>query len=241
MQYRDRYRREGDRERCRRHRDRVLAGRGRGRGRGGQKQVADESNPEFTRAVNNCDCPLANAAISILSQTLTAPRSVSPSQEAPAVQDDDTYALRRPGARHNRTSAAARPRALGTEHSRAPLQISLHFILSFSHEDYGRATSLSNIANQFKNPQQSSYDNTPPEYYNSPTSVPPGRRANATFVLLARNSDLNGIVSSMKQNGAFPAINTIAFVVHAFVRGPLQQEVQIPLRLPQRRTLQPGI
>lgn len=88
------------------------------------------------------------------------------------------------------------------------IQISLHFILSFSHEDYGRATSLSKLTGQLKGTE--SYppykDNIPPDYYahqgdvSSPGSPP--RRANATFVLLARNSDLNGVVSSMKQMGA---------------------------------------
>ncbi|KAI0093952.1 glycosyltransferase family 15 protein [Irpex rosettiformis] len=81
--------------------------------------------------------------------------------------------------------------------------ISLHFILSFSHEDYGRATSLSNITNKFKgqqDPLPAHQDGVPEEYYHN-TKIPPvQRKANATFVLLARNSDLNGIVNSMKQN-----------------------------------------
>ncbi|OBZ75120.1 Glycolipid 2-alpha-mannosyltransferase 2 [Grifola frondosa] len=50
--------------------------------------------------------------------------------------------------------------------------ISLHFILSFSHEDYGRATSISHITDQLKS-SRPSYEVTP--------SSPQGRRANATF------------------------------------------------------------
>ncbi|KAF7793212.1 hypothetical protein EIP86_004321 [Pleurotus ostreatoroseus] len=82
--------------------------------------------------------------------------------------------------------------------------ISLHFILSFSHEEYGRATSLRNIASQLKGTE--SYppyaaDTVPEHYpeYDGTGSLPQTRRANATFVLLARNSDLNGVISSMKQ------------------------------------------
>ncbi|GJE90829.1 glycosyltransferase family 15 protein [Phanerochaete sordida] len=81
--------------------------------------------------------------------------------------------------------------------------ISLHFILSFSHEEYGRATSISNIASQIKgSPNQPPYMDGIPEEYHHPADValpPTARRANATFVLLARNSDLNGIMMSMKQ------------------------------------------
>ncbi|KAH8106979.1 glycosyltransferase family 15 protein [Cristinia sonorae] len=80
--------------------------------------------------------------------------------------------------------------------------ISLHFILSFSHEDYGRATSFSNIASQIKGytggpPYK---DGVPAEYYHHEEAVAaPDRKANAAFVILARNGDLNGISSSVKQ------------------------------------------
>ncbi|THH01251.1 hypothetical protein EW026_g1423 [Hermanssonia centrifuga] len=81
--------------------------------------------------------------------------------------------------------------------------ISLHFILSFSHEDYGRATSLSSIKSQIAGSKgyPPYKDGIPEEYYQSNGTVPSpqGRKANATFVLLARNSDLNGIAMSMKQ------------------------------------------
>ncbi|KAI0797902.1 glycosyltransferase family 15 protein [Abortiporus biennis] len=78
--------------------------------------------------------------------------------------------------------------------------ISLHFILSFSHEDYGRVTSISNLKEKFKGgPVPSFGDNLPDEYYTH-VNGSEVRRANATFVILARNSDLQGIISSVKQN-----------------------------------------
>lgn len=81
--------------------------------------------------------------------------------------------------------------------------ISLHFILSFSHEDYGRVTSLSHIATQFKGYTGSKppyQDGVPEEYYTHPTQGgAPARKANAAFVILARNGDLKGISSSVKQ------------------------------------------
>lgn len=78
--------------------------------------------------------------------------------------------------------------------------IGSHFILSVSHEEYGRATSLSNLADQFRAPNPP-YKNTVPDEYYAPSdnTTHPGRRANAVIVMLARNSDLPGVVSSMKQ------------------------------------------
>ncbi|GBE81998.1 glycosyltransferase family 15 protein [Sparassis latifolia] len=75
--------------------------------------------------------------------------------------------------------------------------ISLHFILSFSREDYGNATSLSRLTGGFKSSHPPYEDSIPEDYYFSSNSSM--ARANATFVLLARNSDLPGIVTSMKQ------------------------------------------
>lgn len=120
------------------------------------------------------------------------------------LQDDDAYALYFTGAGHHCTCFHI---AVCGEDSSSLIQISLHFILSFSHEDYGRATSLSKLTGQLKGAE--SYppykDDIPADYYahQGDTSSPgsPPRRANATFVLLARNSDLNGVVSSMKQMG----------------------------------------
>ena len=83
-------------------------------------------------------------------------------------------------------------------------QISLHYILSFSHEGYGQATSLSNIKHKFrpssgKPPYE---DGVPAEYYDTvkeDKQTPPERKANAAIVSLARNGDIDGIVFSMKQ------------------------------------------
>ncbi|TCD71889.1 alpha 1,2-mannosyltransferase 2.4.1 [Steccherinum ochraceum] len=81
--------------------------------------------------------------------------------------------------------------------------VSIHFILSFSHEDYGRVTSFSNIASQFKGatggpPYKAGI---PAQYYqhDGVNETAPGERANAAFVVLARNGDLNGISSSVRQ------------------------------------------
>ncbi|KAI8977740.1 glycosyltransferase family 15 protein [Trametes punicea] len=87
--------------------------------------------------------------------------------------------------------------------------IGLHSILSFTHEDYGRATSFRNIASQLSwgSPD---VDPIPDEYYTP--AEPPGagsglgsggtlltRRANATILMLARNSDVNDAVKSVRR------------------------------------------
>lgn len=79
--------------------------------------------------------------------------------------------------------------------------ISLHFLLSFSHEEYGRATSLTNLSEHFGGAKSHPpyQDGVPEDYYVTPNPSPKGRRANATFVFLARNSDLSGVAVSMKQ------------------------------------------
>jgi len=78
--------------------------------------------------------------------------------------------------------------------------ISLHFILSFTHQKYGRATSLSHIKSKFSS---TPHEYVPDEYY-----VPPDfnaskplqiRRANATMVMLARNSDMTNAVQSVRR------------------------------------------
>jgi alpha 1,2-mannosyltransferase len=82
--------------------------------------------------------------------------------------------------------------------------VSLHYILSFSHEEYGRATSLSNIKDKLtSSPGKPPYQNgVPEEYYNTVKEDkpdPPERKANAAIVSLARNGDIDGILFSMKQ------------------------------------------
>jgi len=78
--------------------------------------------------------------------------------------------------------------------------ISLHYILSFSHEDYGRATSLSRIAESFRGGSEPPHTKPiPGEYFHNTTIPPPQRKANAALVVLARNGDLDGVIMSMKQ------------------------------------------
>ena len=80
------------------------------------------------------------------------------------------------------------------------VQISLHYILTFVHKDYGRATSLSNFTQKFthsiSDDDYRSPENFPP--YLPGVNVTNGPRANATFVILARNSDLEGAIRSVR-------------------------------------------
>ena len=79
----------------------------------------------------------------------------------------------------------------------------MHYILSFSHEGYGKATSLSNIRDQlhFGPKGEPPYKTPLPEDYIHPPKIPDPktRKANATFVVLARNGDIHGVAMSMKQ------------------------------------------
>jgi alpha 1,2-mannosyltransferase len=81
--------------------------------------------------------------------------------------------------------------------------IALHYILSFSNETYGRATSISTIKDKFVPAAGGEPPYKTPladEYHHGPVVLDPvDRKANATFVFLARNSDINGVVTSMKQ------------------------------------------
>jgi alpha 1,2-mannosyltransferase len=73
--------------------------------------------------------------------------------------------------------------------------------MSLSHDGYGRATSLSNIKEHlaghnppYKTPVSEDY------YTHTGTNMStPSRKANAAIVMLARNTDLKGIIASMKQ------------------------------------------
>jgi alpha 1,2-mannosyltransferase len=76
-------------------------------------------------------------------------------------------------------------------------QITTHYILSFSHEGYGRKTSISNILPN-KPPYKSGLNKYYPEESTNATS-PNRRKANAAFVVLARNGDLPGLLDSLKQ------------------------------------------
>ncbi|KAF8877525.1 glycosyltransferase family 15 protein [Infundibulicybe gibba] len=78
--------------------------------------------------------------------------------------------------------------------------VSLHYILSFTHEEYGRATSFSQIASHFKGPTpEEDVVVARPPVHPPPTVEKGPRRANASFVILARNSDLAGTLSSIHE------------------------------------------
>lgn len=82
-------------------------------------------------------------------------------------------------------------------------QIGLHSILSFTHEEYGRATSISRLTgwtttNPYTEEDIAAYPTSP-----APASAPQAynvtRRANATLLMLARNSDIEGAMRSVRE------------------------------------------
>ncbi|KAL0071397.1 hypothetical protein AAF712_001254 [Marasmius tenuissimus] len=108
------------------------------------------------------------------------------------------------GELHNKGKCWCDPKVNVGKLVRTTWKISLHTIISFTHEGYGKATSLSTLKDSFYPVGSSTnppYKNGVPEEYHHKENItsPQGRRANAAFVLLARNGDLNGVASSMKQ------------------------------------------
>ncbi|KAG6814354.1 hypothetical protein H0H92_010939 [Tricholoma furcatifolium] len=78
--------------------------------------------------------------------------------------------------------------------------VGLHYLLSISNESYGNATSLATIKGKFTKGQPPYKQPIPEEYYiKTNTSEVSTRKANAAFVILARNRELTGIVTSVKQ------------------------------------------
>lgn len=82
------------------------------------------------------------------------------------------------------------------------VQLGIHSLLRFTHEDYSRATSLSNIASKV-HLTSGSFDSleTVPEYFvphQNGTTVNV-RRANATLLMLARNSDVDSALRSVRE------------------------------------------
>ncbi|KAK7036092.1 glycosyltransferase family 15 protein [Favolaschia claudopus] len=78
--------------------------------------------------------------------------------------------------------------------------IALHFLLSATHAPYGKATSLSGFWAGKDRPTKYS-DSAVPAYSDFSSSIggaSNATRANATFVMLARNSDINGAVQSIR-------------------------------------------
>jgi hypothetical protein len=76
------------------------------------------------------------------------------------------------------------------------LQILLHSIFSFSFKDYRQKTSLSNIASHFGSADNDRIDDI--VVVPAPCTPSAPDRANATFVILARNSDLDSTVQSIR-------------------------------------------
>ncbi|KIM28834.1 glycosyltransferase family 15 protein [Serendipita vermifera MAFF 305830] len=81
------------------------------------------------------------------------------------------------------------------------LIICLHYILTFTHEDYGRATSLNNIKDKWSLGGSRPSNYVPPkgEFLDEDVRPAPARKANATFVILARNGDLTGVIESIQR------------------------------------------
>ncbi|KIL57865.1 glycosyltransferase family 15 protein, partial [Amanita muscaria Koide BX008] len=79
--------------------------------------------------------------------------------------------------------------------------VSLHWILTLTHDGYGKATSLSNIASHLSGSRPSPDRYSIEKYYRpeNSTHLLVDRRANATFVILARNSNLDGAVRSVRE------------------------------------------
>ncbi|KAG6850987.1 hypothetical protein H0H93_004474 [Arthromyces matolae] len=85
--------------------------------------------------------------------------------------------------------------------------LTLHFVLGLVFKDYGAFTAQ--FTEQLRSPPRSLHNNAivnssnALEVYEEPrsnhTDFTFGRRANATFVLLCRNSELEGVVSSIQQ------------------------------------------
>ncbi|PFH47538.1 glycosyltransferase family 15 protein [Amanita thiersii Skay4041] len=95
--------------------------------------------------------------------------------------------------------------------------LGLHWILALTHEEYGRATSLSTLISGSNKPHRPD-ENLEQYYYTPPTPDPDTetslesisnvthlltdtsrRRANATLLMLARNGDVDGAVRSVRE------------------------------------------
>ncbi|KIK55936.1 glycosyltransferase family 15 protein [Collybiopsis luxurians FD-317 M1] len=78
--------------------------------------------------------------------------------------------------------------------------ILLHFILLSAHDQYREATAsrLSKFSSHFQEELLGEDLNLSAEITSQSSSKPPNRLANATFVMLARNSDLEGTISSIR-------------------------------------------
>jgi alpha 1,2-mannosyltransferase len=85
----------------------------------------------------------------------------------------------------------------------------LYSILSFAHPNYGHYTSLKDIASHWNAPLDNNntfHSNILTDDHMHPAGMggkllatDAQRRANATFIMLARNSDIDGAVRSIRQ------------------------------------------
>jgi len=78
--------------------------------------------------------------------------------------------------------------------------VAIHYILGMVYDDYARLSYLSNLREQLSRLQKSgSLQDVTLESPKLPRLPSDHRRANATFVFLCRNSDINDVVSSVQQ------------------------------------------
>lgn len=111
------------------------------------------------------------------------------------IRDDDANALCPPGPWHNCKDTYQLPDAHLMEY-----KVGLHYILSFTHEEYGKATSVSRLSDYIGGSAPPHRETVPEQYYKPAEPIYiPDRKANATFAMLVRNSDLSGIMSSIRQ------------------------------------------
>lgn len=75
------------------------------------------------------------------------------------------------------------------------MQVAIHYVLGMLYDDYARWSYLSNPKKHFQQ-YTSNRTFTPSKPAGLPSNHP---RANATLVFLCRNSDINGVVSSVQQ------------------------------------------
>jgi alpha 1,2-mannosyltransferase len=87
-------------------------------------------------------------------------------------------------------------------------QLSLHYILSITHDSYGRSTSISNLLGKFGVEQNATEitESTVASGSKPMTDVagdrivlPQKGEANAVLLFLCRNTDIEGVVSSVRQ------------------------------------------
>ena len=88
---------------------------------------------------------------------------------------------------------------------RVVTQITLHFILQTTHESYGRATSLSALTSHLTGSSNKVVGDDDDYYNPTPATTNPNgtlavdRRANATFVILTRNREIDAAIRSVRE------------------------------------------